>query len=472
MTRTGIERISSNDLTVLATDRGPAPMHIAAVLEFEAGAVPAFAEVAAVLEQRIPRIPRLRRRLMRTPPGAGRPVWVDDPTFRLDRHLSETEVAGGQEGILRTAAHLACRRLQKDRPPWAAHWVHGGPREPAALVFVAHHVLADGLGGLAVLASLGDTAPAQRAPAQPAPQPPPAAGTAGPAAFPQPQPRPRDLFVDAWAERLSALARVPRALPAAVAGLRELGLIGGGRRHAAQRGQRPGPRSARARVRAARTSYNRPTGSRRSITALAVPLSDVLDAAHARHCTLNDLVLVAVAGALGTALRARGESPGSFVVSVPISSRRGTEAATLGNANGVVPIEVPSDPDPAVRLARVMEQTAARRGARRGTSAGPLGVAFRTLARAGVFQRFIDHQRLVNTFLSNMRGPAEPLMLAGHRVTRIIPASMTPGNVGVCFTVLSYAGQLVVTVLADPGVVPEQDELTSLLSGELARLTG
>lgn len=502
MARTPIERISSNDLTVLATDRGPVPMHIAAVLEFDAGSAPSFAQVAAVLEERVPRVPRLRRRLMRTPPGCGRPVWVDDPSFRLSRHLSETEVADGGDGILRTAAHVVCRRLPKDRPPWAAHWLHGRPGEPAALVFVAHHVMADGLGGLAVLAALGDPPDAGPSPGD-APSPdagPSPGGAPSPAAplFPQPPPGPRELFTEAWEARLAAVARAPRALAAAVAGLRELGLIGRGRRrrgrrhlHAAGRpsgaGRRAGaagragaarrsgtgrPASGRGRARAAHTSFNRPTGSRRRITALTVPLGRVLDAAHARHCTLNDVVLVAVAGALGTALRARGESPGPFFVSVPISSRPGSEAAALGNANGVVPVEVPNAPDPEARLARVMEQSEARRREPRGTSAGPLGVAFRALARAGVFQRFIDHQRLVNTFLSNMRGPAEPLFLAGHRITRIVPASLTPGNVGVCFTVLSYAGQLTVTVLADPDVVPEQDELTELLSGELARFSG
>jgi WS/DGAT/MGAT family acyltransferase len=323
--------------------------------------------------------------------------------------------------------------------------------------------MADGLGGLAVLAALGDGAGGSAA--------------AHPDAFPQPPPSAKALFADAWAERLAALARAPRTLAQSAAGLRELGLIG-------RRGSRPqhgpGPRDEKApqredglrHMRAPRTSFNQPTGARRRITALAVPLEGVLGAAHAGGCTLNDVVLVAVSGALGSALRARGEEPGPFVVSVPISPRQGAEASRLGNANGVVPVVVPSDPDAAVRLARVKQQSEARKGAPRGTSAGPLGAAFRALARAGLFQRFIDHQRLVNTFLSNMRGPAEPISLAGHRITRIVPASITPGNVGVCFTVLSYAGELVLAVLADPDVVPEQDRLTDLLAGELARLTG
>jgi hypothetical protein len=48
--------------------------------------------------------------------------------------------------------------------------------------------------------------------------------------------------------------------------------------------------------------------------------------------------------------------------------------------------------------------------------------------------------------------------------------AVNPGNVGVSYDVLSYAGTLGVTVVADPDVVPDLDRLTELLSGALARL--
>lgn len=438
----GIDRVSSNDLTVIASDHGPVPMHMAAILEFDGA--PEFAEIADALARRIARVPRLRRRLMPTPPGCGRPLWADDPEFSLARHLAETVVPDGREEVLRLAAELVCERLPTDRPPWRARWVRSASGGPASLVFVVHHAMADGLNGLAVLAALGDSGGGD--------------GGSGDDRFPRPMPSTTELRRDAWRQRLAAVKRLPRGLVGGLRGLRELGLASGHR------------------LRAAPTSFNKPTGSRRRIATVTLQLQEVLDVAHARGCTLNDLVLVAVSGAMADTLRARGESPGPLVVSVPISARAGTDVARLGNATGVVPVEVPSDPDPEVRLARVAEQTAAHRsaahgGTPRGTSAGPLGVAFRALARAGVFQRYIDRQRLVNTFLSNMRGPAEPISMAGHRIASIVPITLTPGNVGVCFAVLSYAGQLVVTVLADPDVVPEVDELAGRLSDELRRLT-
>ena len=51
----------------------------------------------------------------------------------------------------------------------------------------------------------------------------------------------------------------------------------------------------------------------------------------------------------------------------------------------------------------------------RASSAGPLGLAFRTLSRLRLFQTFIEHQRLVHTFETNMRCPTEPLCFGGHQ---------------------------------------------------------
>ena len=80
---------------------------------------------------------------------------------------------------------------------------------------------------------------------------------------------------------------------------------------------------------------------------------------------------------------------------------------------------------------------------------------FRALSRLGLFRLFVDHQRLVHTFETNLRGPAEPVTLAGSTVRAIVPAAVNAGNVAVSFDVLSYAGVLGVTIVTDPEVVDE-----------------
>jgi hypothetical protein len=260
------------------------------------------------------------------------------------------------------------------------------------------------------------------------------------------------LAADAWRARAVALSQIPNRFRAGLAGLRELGI----------RTQRP--------TLAARTSLNRPTGPRRRLTTVEVPLGPLLGQAHRRGCTLNDLVLVAVTGAIADVLARRGEDPGQLVVSVPISARRTTTVDQLGNQTGVRPLAIPTLADQDARLRSIIAVSKARPGAPRGSSAGPMGGVFRALGALGIFQVFIDHQRLVHTFVTNVRGPQTLVHFAGRPISRVIPVAITPGNVGVCFDILSYAGRLVTTVVGDPDIVPDQDLLTQLLDDEFTHL--
>ena len=76
----------------------------------------------------------------------------------------------------------------------------------------------------------------------------------------------------------------------------------------------------------------------------------------------------------------------------------------------------------------------------------------------------------MDTFETNLRGPLERLSIGGSPVTAVIPMAVNPGNVGVSFDILSYAGTLGITIVADPEVVPDLDPLTRFLSQTLARL--
>lgn len=428
-----VERLSTNDLTVLATDRGSVPMNIAAALVLDRAGDLSLAELGTLLDLRLSAVPRLRQRLSVTPVGCGRPVWVDDASFSLQRHLSGRSVSTETE-LLEVVADLGSTRLDPQLPLWRAVLVQGLPGDRSALVLVLHHVLADGLGGLAVLAALTDGAPGtDRSSSQPS------------GAFPRPAPDLRDLALDSARAHVAGLRGLPAALARGLRGLQELGL-----------GNRP-------RL-AVRTSLNQPTGGRRRLSLAAVPLADVAAAAHRAGGTVNDVVLAAVVGALSDTLAARGEHPEQIVVSVPVAARRGADTAHLGNEVGVRPVAVPTLAHHHERLAAVIGLTHAARPATRAASAAPLGLAFRTLARAKLFQFFIERQRLVHTFETNLRGPRDALHLGGHRISGIVPAVVSPGNVGVSFTVLSYAGELTVTVVADPDLLPEQDRLTHSLA--------
>jgi len=442
-----IDRAGADDVLQLAVDRGRVPMAIGALLVLDPMARPAADAVRSALLQRSADVPRLGQRLVRTAPGAGRPVWADaGPGASADLVDEVTVEAGvGQQALLDATAELVTTRLGLDRPLWRARLLLDADGGVAGIALVAHHVLADGLGGLAVLAALADDDTSGWGGARPS--------TARPRA-PASLPGWGVLARDTWGSRLRGLGglRGLRALSASArrvgAGAGELGL------------RRP--------QLADRCSLLGRTGDRRRLVVATADLAVVAGSARAHGASVNDVVVTAVTGALVELLARRGESVGELVVSVPISRRRQGDAAALGNSTGVVPVRVPAVPDAATRLSALVAERGRVRSPGRGGSAAVLTPVFRGLAAVGAFQVFVDHQRLVHTFVTNVRGPTQRMRVAGAEVAEVVPVAVNPGNVTVSFDVLSYAGSLVVTLVHDPALLPEAAWLAERVTAGLA----
>ena len=434
-------------------------MVIGALLVLDGPTVPTPDAVRSLVVERAASVPRLRQRLVRVPLGAGRPVWVgvdaDAVAACVDRVVVETEGEHGSGAddpaglrpLLDALADLALTRMPLSGPLWRVRLLEGPSGGVVALALVAHHVLADGLGGLAVLGALAD-----------------GAGRAGPAGGdavdtpPASVERPptwgalvKDVWRARWA-RVRERARTGRHRPPSRrlgSGLRELGLRG--RPHLADR-----------------CSLLGATGGARRVEHVRVDLATVHTGARAEGATINDVVVTAVTGALVALLARRGEAVDELVVSMPVSRRAPGDAGALGNETGVVPVRVPAVPDAGRRLAAVLAVRARVRAPGRGSSAAVLTPAFRALAGIGAFQVFIDHQRLVHTFVTNVRGPAGRLAIGGCEVSAVVPLALNPGNVAVSVDVLSYAGGLGVTLVCDPALVPESAWLADRVAAELA----
>jgi WS/DGAT/MGAT family acyltransferase len=412
--------LSTGDLLVLAADRhASVPMHIGALVVLDPDAAPEAGAVVRTLGQRAAAVPRLRQRLSTS---RGRRGWAADPAFDTVRHLEVVQVVGS-DAHLDALAEVVCRRLPRDRPLWRAQVLAQGDRA-SAVAIVLHHVLADGVGGLALLQALLDGEDESGALRADGPPDPPAS-----AAPVTPVRKPRRSVVD---------------------GAKELGV-------------------ARLRL-AGRTSLVRPTGARRRVDVVEADLAAVRAGASRLGVTLNELVLVAVSGAVGQLLRRRRDPLQTLVVSVPVSARRDAGTADAGNAVGVVPVRIPLSTDASSRLAAISRESRRLHTGARGSSETLVAPAFRALARTGALQWFLRHQRLVHTFETNVRGPAGPLRLAGARVARVVPVAVNPGNITVSFDVLSAGGRLVISVVTDPVLLREYEVLRRALQDELGEL--
>ena len=430
------ERVSPDDLMSLATERGSTPLQVGAVLMLDSSESLEPGLVVDAIADRVRAVPRLRQRLVKVPWGCGRPVWVDDRDFAVSGHFSviRCPAPGGESAVLEVAAQMLLTRLPRDRPLWAAKLVTDTGGGGSALIVVFHHVLADGIGGLAVLAGLVDGAP-----------------EAHDRVFPVQMPSLGQLAAQAAYGRLRSVGKLPAVLGRLAGAASQLRPVFGGR--------------------LARSSLNKSTGPRRRFATVRVDLSQIRDAAHAHEATVNDVALSAIAAALHRLLSIRGERVDQFVISVPFSARRQASAGDLGNKSGVIPLHVPGVGDPARRLESLAVATRAAKQAQRGASTALLGPFFRLLAAAGLFRWFIDRQRLIHTFVSNLRGPESRLSFLDCPITSIIPLSAASGNVTVSFALLSYAGTLTITLIADPDTCPDLYELRDALEDEVSVLT-
>lgn len=431
-----IERASASDRAFLAMDNGQVPEQFGVVLELDGPL--SLPRVRSLVADRIQAVPRLRQRLVSVPMGCGGPVWVDDEAFDIRQHVREVDCGapGDEQALVDTALQLVTSPLRRETPLWSVSLVGALPGGRAALVVVLHHVLADGVGGLTILADLVDPGPGSHR-----------------LWAPRPRPSNATLLTDALLAKGKALA----------------GARGSWRLLSASMGAGGGWRPPRV----ADCSLVQQTGPRRRVTVVRAPYDEVRAAAHRQGATTNDAVLVAVAGALRTVLESRGETVDPVVVTVPVSGRRTAQTSGPGNGLGnmVSPmlVAVPTTGAPSRRLATVAAAVRAGRSAATGPPPiAVLGWLFRPLARLGGFRWYMNHQRRFHTLVSHLRGPAEPMAFDGRRIDAAVPISVgEAGNSTVYFEVLSYRRTLTVVAIVDPDHFPDLDVLASALADEL-----
>jgi diacylglycerol O-acyltransferase / wax synthase len=207
--------------------------------------------------------------------------------------------------------------------------------------------------------------------------------------------------------------------------------------------------------RAPRTSLNRPIGTDRRLAVVRSRLEVAKQVARAHQAKVNDVVLAAVAGGLRQLLAGRGEDVQGLVlrVMVPISLHHERPGQASGNKDALMMVPLPlGEPDPVRRLELIAAETAARKGkAHPQVTSGIFGF----VAAQRATYRFQVHQRFVNLTVTNVPGPPVPLCLAGAPLLELFPVVPIMGNVTLDVGVLSYAGQLNLTAMADQNTCPD-----------------
>jgi WS/DGAT/MGAT family acyltransferase len=448
-----LERLTLLDVSNLRIERHGLPMNVAAlaILEgrvlLDAPGELALEAIRVRIEQRLHLAPRLRQRLYRPGFGFGAPVWVDDASFDISRHVRTRPVAagGGEEALLATCVELNDRPFDQAHPLWEIWLLTGAPAGHVSMLIRFHHVLADGIAALLLLGTLFDSAPFDSAPDAPESE--------GPPWTARPIPTRSELFGDALRRSITGIRRGvhkiehPRRTLAPGRTLFRQAL------QLAREGRAP------------RTSFNRPVGRQHRVLLVRADLEQAKQVAHAHHATVNDVVLCTIAGGARALLAGRGELQRPLVlkVSVAASVRPPASAAQAGNLVGILLVPVPvGEEDPIRRLEQIACATAERK------RLPPYQPAARFLQRWMI--RTMNRQRRINLLMSNLPGPPQPMYFAGAKILELFQIGVVQGNVAVQVGALSYAGQLNFDIVADTNLVPDLTVFANGMTEDLERL--
>ncbi|HXK24770.1 MAG TPA: wax ester/triacylglycerol synthase family O-acyltransferase [Myxococcota bacterium] len=462
----GYDRLSAEDNAFLLAEGPTTPMHVSAVEIFEAGplrredgGIDADAirdAYAAVLH----RVPRYRQKLAWIP-FARRAVWVDDPHFHLDYHVRHISLPrpGGMAELKRVASRVMEHHLDRSRPLWECWIIEGLEHDRFALLVKTHHCMIDGASGVELAQILLSPDPGQRAEA--------------PRRY-VPRRRPTQLAL--LRDEVLRAASLPLQAARGVQALR--------RTTSDLRGELTARLSALRELAgvAARGSSETPLNGRlcphRRFDWLTLSLADTRAIRKALDCTVNDVVLATVTGALRTFLRGRQVPPEKlrFRVSAPVSMRSEAERGVPGNRVSSWMVELPiRQADPRKQLATIHAETQ-----RLKTSQNALGIELlmnaAEWAPAGIVSlgaRMASGS--FNSIVTNVPGPQFPLYMLGARLRAMIPQVPLLENLGLCIALLSYDGQMHWGFTADYELVPDLPLFVAAVEAsfeELARIAG
>jgi WS/DGAT/MGAT family acyltransferase len=376
--------------------------------------------LVSTIAHRLPNYPRFTQKVVRL---RGRPHWVEDDQFDINRHveLERMEHDVPHTGLHEHLTRLAHLPLERDRPMWhmtVLDRVNGGH----AIVFRVHHCITDGLGLVHVLNHLTDDN-----------------GLHGKTPSPVGHPH-----------RAVAHNKVCSAV---VRGLSWLKIAA----HVARLSILWPD---------AHSQFKAPmTGTKQLVWLPPLEMERVRAMSKRMGVTLNDVWVAAVSGALRTYLSERGQRPDGRALraAVTFNLREKGNAFQLGNEFGLVAVDLPTNEDnPAQRL----RLSSSRMTAIKRSHQPRATMAF--LSIAGCLPTALQHFAL-NLFtskgsvvLTNIEGPASRRYLAGSRLTDLICWVPQAGKLGVGLAFISYAGQIQLALFVDTDLVPDPDRLMQL----------
>lgn len=441
------DRLSSQDNSFLLWENGNIRMHVASCNIFDIGPLRSDSGgvdidlVKRATESILHLVPRYRQRLHQIP-VFNHHVWVDDPRFDLNYHIRHTALPqpGSLSQLKDLVARVMAQPLDRKRPMWETWIVEGlGGGDQFAMITKIHHCMIDGASGVDLANIQFSTSPEP-------------AELSEPERFrPRPAPRRLELLLDESKRQAGVPSQIFRDFQGFVETTEDLRdevetrvnavtrLLGMGLSHDD-------------------TPLNGRVGPHRRFEWISCQMDDLKAIRKSLGCSINDVVLTIVTGAVREFLIAKAVDvrETEFKVSTPVSVRKESEKGTLGNnvSSWIIPLPI-EEADPRRQLKLIHDLTEELKETNQA-----IGVQMMNQIQEWTPSTLLSlgaqaTSGPINSIVTNVPGPQVPLYFHGARLRALYPAVPLMPGMGLGIALTSYAGSMGVGFNADPDIVPD-----------------
>ncbi|MEB3022358.1 wax ester/triacylglycerol synthase family O-acyltransferase [[Mycobacterium] crassicus] len=469
--------ISPTDLTFLLLENPNRPFHMAAMTIFRKpqGQESTFGPRLFEAYRNSRAVRPFTHKL--TWAGTGIAAWQTvEPDMADHVRRIDLPAPGTMAQFYELVATLNSGLLDRSRPLWECYIIDGLENDCLAVMIKVHHALIDGEGGLRVMRNFMSDSPDDERLAAPwmAPE--------GGAQLRRPHRRVSQV------QRLQGQLRGLTKLPADMIGIgADVVEFGAQALHLK-------PRMASVPFTAQRTLFNNTAKSAARVYAdTGLPLADVKAVATATNTSINDVVMTVIDDALHTYLGERGApADRPLVAFMPMSlrdesggsARLDAGEAKLGPSHGsgsaggnqvsaeLIPMGAPGV-DIGERLRQINGATKKAKDKGRGMQTTSRQVYALLLAGSMAVSDSLPglgNAPSANVVISNMKGPAEQLYLAGAPLVAFLGLPILPPGAGLNVTFASVNDTVRVAIGAAPEAVDDPLRLARLVDRSFQRL--
>jgi WS/DGAT/MGAT family acyltransferase len=447
MTRWYYDRLSSQDNGFLLWEQGNVRMHVASTVIFDVGPLATegggvdIDQVKRATESFLHLVPRYRQRLHQIPLFS-HAVWVDDPHFDLDYHIRHTALPkpGSFDQLKRLSARIMAQPLDRKRPLWETWVVEGlGGGEQFALITKIHHCMIDGASGVDLANIQFSPSPEPTELAEPVPY------------RPRPAPTRAELLLDEARRQAALPIEIVQDFRHFFRNTEDLREEVATRANALRKLFGMG-------MNADATPLNGRVGPHRRFEWLSCSLADLKAMRKGLGCSINDVVLTVVTGAVRDYLIAHGVDVHEieFRVSTPVSIRKEAEKGQLGNkvSSWIIPLPI-AEADPKAQLEFIHDLTEELKETNQAIGVEMMNQVQEWTPSVLLSLGAQAMSGPINTIVTNVPGPQIPLYFHGARLRAIYPMVPLMEGMGLGIALTSYAGTMGIGFNCDPDTVPD-----------------